>query len=941
MDPHRLTNEPAILNSVIDNKSVFVNLEVCSSPVTAVCDTGASVSCISQRLLKRLPVNFQNRLQPAHRRLLAANQAEIPVSGTVTLPISLASNRYQQQFFVLKSSEADCLLGLDFLEDNHCDALLSSMQLRFPNSQTVHLFHSRKAHSDPSPEQVKVIARETTFIPAGHEAVILGDLLTQSFPEKSDGIFEPSPAFCEKHQLLAFSSLCESGEMIPARLINPVEDITVYKGTSLGSFSVVGSAEIAAMNRVIADLPAHPQGQVPDKYDVKEVIKQTQSSMDPQIRAQFAQLLRTFSDVFSKSEWDLGKCDLVQHKIELYPGSKPVKLPNRRMPMHFKKDLRQKIDKFLEHKLITPCHSPYSSPAMLVPKKNGKLRLVIDYRQLNKQTVKSCWPLPSVEEIFDTLEGSCYFSTIDMSWGFYQLPLETNSQDYTAFSTPFGSFKWLVMPMGLTGSPPVFQSLMEKVLVGLTWKSTIPYLDDCIIFSRTAEEHIERLREVFQRFKDANLKINPLKCEFFRQHLPFLGHIVSRDGIQADPAKTSAVRQYPVPKSVTEVKSFLGLCSYYRRYVRDFAAIARPLHQLTEKTKEFHWNPEAHKAFEELKDCLTSTPILAFPSMNEPFILYTDASQFAIGAVLAQVQNGLERVICYASKSLNKAQSRYSTTKRELLAIVNYTRHFKHYLLGRRFKIITDHRALQWLHNFKDPDALTARWLEKLAVFDYEIEHRSGKSIGHADCMSRLPATTAALNMTVTMDIDAPLVGQPNHSSQNLPSFNSHTPPAQPSHSTTIPRDTIQSKQTDDEQSGFKHGHEAGPNRNSQTDDEQSEFKNGDKAMENPNGQTDDEQSEFKIGNEAVENPNGQTDDEQSGITHGHEACANKLVSQFTVIEQQGDLLDFPHSIAHCVSADFKLGAGLAKQIKEKFPSYFPTKKRVQATSTARPVLGS
>ena len=608
--------------------------------------------------------------------------------------------------------------------------------------------------------------------------------------------------------------------------------------------------------------------------------------MDPQIRAQFAQLLRTFCDVFSKSEWDIGKCDLVQHKIDLYPGSKPVKLPNRRMPMHFKKDLRQKIDKFLEHKLITPCHSPYSSPAMLVLKKNGKLRLVIDYRQLNKQTVKSCWPIPSVEEIFDTLEGSCYFSTIDMSWGFYQLPLETNSQDYTAFSTPFGSFKWLVMPMGLTGSPPVFQSLMEKVLVGLTWKSTIPYLDDCIIFSRTAEEHIERLREVFQRYKDANLKINPLKCEFFRQHVPFLGHIVSRDGIQADPAKTSAVRQYPVPKSVTQVKSFLGLCSYYRRYVCDFAAIARPLHQLTEKTKEFHWNPEAHKAFEQLKDCFTSTPSLAFPSVNEPFILYTDASQFAIGAVLAQVQNGLERVICYASKSLNKAQSRYSTTKRELLAIVNYTRHFKHYLPGRRFKIITDHRALQWLHNFKDPDALTARWLEKLAAFDNEIEHRSGKSIGHADCMSRLPATTAALNMTATMDIDASVVGQPNHSSQNLPSFNRHTPPAQPSHSTTIPRDTVQS-----------------------------------------NSQTDHEQSEVRNGNEVVENTNGQTDDEQSGITHGHEAGANKPVSQFTLIEQQGDLLDFPHSIAQCISAEFKLWAGLAKQINEKFLSYFPTEK--------------
>ena len=346
--------------------------------------------------------------------------------------------------------------------------------------------------------------------------------------------------------------------------------------------------------------------------------------------------------------------------------------------------------------------------------------------------------------------------------------------------------------------------------------------------------------------------------------MPFLGHIVSRDWIQANPAKTSAVRQYPVPKSVTEVKSSLGLCSYYRRYVRDFAAIARPLHQLTEKTNEVHWQPEAQKVFEQPKDCLTSSPFLAFPSMKEPFILYTDASQCAIGAVLAQVQNGLEQVICYASKSLNKAQSRYSTTKRELLAIFIYTRHFQHYFLGRRFKIIRDHRALQWFHNFKDPDALTARWLEKLAAFDYELEHRKGKSIGHADCMSGLPSSTTALNMTAIMDLDASVVGQPNHSSQNLPSFNSYTPPAQPSHSTTIPRDIAQ--------------------RN-------------------------------------------QTDDEQSGITHGHEAVANKLVSQFTVIEQQRYLLDYPHSIAHYKSAEFKLGAGLAKQIKEKFPSHFPTKK--------------
>ena len=231
------------------------------------------------------------------------------------------------------------------------------------------------------------------------------------------------------------------------------------------------------------------------------------------------------------------------------------------MPLHYKEDLQNKIDVFFDKELITPCHSPYSSPAMLVPKKNGKLRLVIDYRQLNKQTVKSSWPIPSIEEIFDTLEGSSYFSTIDMSAGFYEVPMAEESQDFTAFSTPFGSFKWLRMPMGLTGSPNTFQSLMESVLVGLIWKTCVPYLDDCIIFAKTQQEHISRLREIFQRFSDANLKINPSTCDFFRTKVNFLGHVVSQHRLQVDPDKVKAVVEFPQPQNQTQVKSLLGLAS--------------------------------------------------------------------------------------------------------------------------------------------------------------------------------------------------------------------------------------------------------------------------------------------------------------------------------------------------------------------------------------------
>ena len=481
------------------------------------------------------------------------------------------------------------------------------------------------------------------------------------------------------------------------------------------------------------------------------------------------------------------------------------------MPLHYKEDLREKFDAFMEKDL-------YSAPAMLVPNKNGKLRLVFDYRQLNNQTIKSCWPIPSIEEIFDTLERSAYFTTIDMCWGFYQLPMDIKSQDLTAFRTLFGSFKWLRMPMGLRGSRNTFQSLMECVLMGLTWKITVPYLDDCIIFSRTAEEHLERLRQVFERFRATNLKINPTKCEFFRTRVPFLGHIISKDGLEADPEEVAAVKDFPIPTSPTEVKSFLGLCSYYRRYVKNFADIARPLHKASESKSLFLWTPEAQDAFETLKRKLISTPILALPSMKEPFFLYTDASMTAMGAVLSQVQDGQERAICFASKAFSKAQARYSARKCELLAVVNFTRHFRHYLLGRKFKIFTDHSAFQWLHNFKDPDALTARWLEKLAAFNYEVVHRPGKSIGHADGLSRIP--NKALNMV------SPL-----------------------------------SKTSAHDQTGSEW-----PNR--------------------------------------------------SPATH--------------LLEKEGNLLDSDESIAHCVSADFKMAAGVARKIKQQFPLKKPTPNSVR-----------
>ena len=443
--------------------------------------------------------------------------------------------------------------------------------------------------------------------------------------------------------------------------------------------------------------------------------------------------------LFSINQWELGKCDATTHRIDVKPGSQPINLPDRRMPVHYKLDSKEKLDAFMTVELIKPCHSPNSAPGMLIPKKNGKLRLVIDSKNLNEQTMKSCWPKPSIEATSDTLQGDAQFMTIGMSWGFYRLPMEPKIQNHTALSTPFGSFKWLRMPMGLTSSSNTFQSLMEHVLVRLTWINTVPCLDDCINFSKTPEEHIKRLQQVFQRSREANLKINPTKCAFFQTKVQLLGYVITKIGLEADPEKTAAVQNFAVPQNQTDSKSFLGLCSYYRRYVKNFVLIAGPLHKASETKSPFTWTEETQGTFESLKKHLPSPPILDFPNVKEQFILYTDASLTAMGAVLAQVQDGKERAVCYASKAFSKSQTNYSSTKREFLAIVTFTRQFKVYLSERKIKIVTYHRAPQWLHIFKVPDGLTARWIEKLAAFHFEVQHRPGKSIGHADGLPRVP----------------------------------------------------------------------------------------------------------------------------------------------------------------------------------------------------------
>uniref|UniRef100_A0A3B1IQI2 Gypsy retrotransposon integrase-like protein 1 n=1 Tax=Astyanax mexicanus TaxID=7994 RepID=A0A3B1IQI2_ASTMX len=317
-----------------------------------------------------------------------------------------------------------------------------------------------------------------------------------------------------------------------------------------------------------------------------------------------------------------------------------------------------------------------------------------------------------------------------------------------------GLFTWNVMPFGLCNAPATFQRLMDRVLAGLQWETCLVYLDDIILLGKDVPEMLQRLAQVFDRFRQANLKLKPTKCCLFRRQVSYLGHIVSAQGIATDPEKVRKVQQWPQPTCVSEVRQFVGLAAYYRRFVQDFATIAKPLHELTKKHVRFQWTPECQAAFEELKSSLTSTPVLGYPRDHGNLILDTDASNFGIGAVLSQVQDGAERVLAYGSRRLSSTEQNYCTTRRELLAVVEFTRHFRQYLLGRPFIVRSDHSSLRWLVNIKEPEGQLARWLEKLAEYDFQVVHRPGHHHQNADVMSRRPCrTTCPCNMTDPADV--------------------------------------------------------------------------------------------------------------------------------------------------------------------------------------------
>lgn len=449
------------------------------------------------------------------------------------------------------------------------------------------------------------------------------------------------------------------------------------------------------------------------------------------------QLCDEFRDVLSSGK--LGFTTLAEHAIEL-TDDVPVKIGPHPTSASQKRTMWAELQAMKEQGVVEPSSGPWSAPVVLLNKADGTKRFCIDYRKLNAKTKKDAYPMPRQEDVFDSLQGARFFCTLDLKSGYWQVGVRPSDREKTAFVVPgAGLWQFVRMPFGLCNAVATFQRLMERVLHGLIGKGVHVFVDDVVVYGTTFKETCERLREVLTRFRDAGLTLQPKKCHFFYDQVSLLGHVVSPQGLRPNPEKVQAVTEWPQPKNKKQVRKFLGLCSYYRRFIEGFAKIAGPLHALTGSEVEWRWEDVHSQAFETLKKRLSSAPVLCIFDESAPVVIDTDASGTGIGAVLSQQYQEGERVVAYYSRCLHAPERNYCATRRELLAVVEALKHFRHYVMGRPFQIRTDHSALTWLKTFKEPQGQLARWLERLSEYDVQITYRKGSCNGNADALSRRP----------------------------------------------------------------------------------------------------------------------------------------------------------------------------------------------------------
>ena len=746
-------------------KTPCVAVSVSGISVEVLVDSGAEVSLVTEEWYTQNLLPKQVVIQGLNVLITDANGRKIPclgyvqvdleVEGKVIKDCGLMVKRALGGRGVVKGSKLPILLGMNVLEElveewkrdrEGCGPKLCGQWIK-----CVRAVEAKLSIMQQPLGWAVVLQDQDLVLPAGTRKV-LQVFVPKLQPVDSESVvlepLEESDGYWVPEGICVFPSYTRvvRGKCCVAVANLGRTDVKLRPQWKLAKVSygreITGTKEgnYVATDEVLAKMAS--------EYRQKMGVHVDESQVDAEQLGKLDKLLYKYRSVFAEDEQELGCATGVEHEIHL-TSDVPIRLPYRHIPPKCMTEVKAHVKGLLEQGVIEESVSPYAAPIVLVRKKDKSLRLCVDYRKLNEITVKDAFPLPRVQDTLDALAGAQYFSSFDLAAGYHQIKVRAEDRAKTAFVTPFGHYQYVRCPMGLTNSPATFQRFMEHVFSDHIFVTLLVYLDDLLLFSKSLDEHFDKLELVFELLRKHGLKLKPSKCHILQPEVKYLGFIVSKEGISTDPEKIKAVKEWPTPCTVKDVRAFVAFCSFYRRFVEGFAKLASPLHGLmsgdstADVTK--YWGKAEAQAFEKLKEKLTCAPVLKNADYDRPFVVETDASFDGLGAVLSQEYEGKLHPVAYASRGLKKSErnmSNYSSRKLELLALKwAVTEKFKNYLAGGKFVVLTDNNPLAHLQNAK-LGAVESRWLGDLNRFDFEVKYRPGKESANADGLSRRPHTT-------------------------------------------------------------------------------------------------------------------------------------------------------------------------------------------------------